>query len=371
MKKIVFFLPALVGGGAERTIVNIANKIDRKAYKVYLIVIDTPTEGKYKDEYSQFVYKDVEIINLGIPIKASNYPCILFSIVKNVNKIRPDIVMSTMLRPNELLAFASLFYHKSVKTVLRESNNRSASEYSWIEKKYIRFMYGKLADRAIALSKGVKENMVQNFGINQENISVIYNPVDIENIEQQIKKKEQILNYSGVKIINMGRLIKQKDQATLIKAVEIVKKQIDCKLYILGKGELEEELKNLVHSLQLDENVEFMGFQSNPYGILAQGDLFVLSSGWEGFGHVVVEAMVAGVPVVSTNCDYGPGEIITDHYNGVLSSVGNETELAEHILEIVTDKEKMVQLSVHGRERAQDFSIEKIVTQYETIFERL
>lgn len=371
MKKIIFFLPALVGGGAERTIVNIANKINREAYKVYLMVIDIPTEGKYKDEYSKFVYKDVEIINLGITIKVSNYPRILRAIVKNVNRINPDIVMSTMLRPNELLAFASLFYRKSVKTVLRESNNRVAAEYSWIEKKYIRFMYGKIANRTIALSKGVKRNMVENFGINEKNISVIYNPVDIENIEQQMKKKEQVLNTSGIKIINIGRLIPQKDQECLIKAVGIVKKQINCKLYILGKGELEKNLKDLVHSLQLDENVEFMGFQSNPYGILAQGDLFVLSSGWEGFGHVIVEAMVAGVPVVSTNCDYGPGEIITDGYNGILSPVGDETKLAEHILEIITDKEKMQQLSEHGRERAQDFSIEKIVTQYETIFERL
>lgn len=371
MKRIVFFLPALVGGGAERTIVNIANRINRENYKVYLMVIDTPTEGKYKDEYSQFVYKDVEVINLGIAITKRNYPRILRAIVKNVNRINPDIVMSTMLRPNELLALASLFCHKSIKTVLRESNNRVATEYSWIERKYIRFMYGKLAKRTIALSKGVKRNMVENFGINEKNISVVYNPIDIQNIEQQMEKKELVLEGSGIKIINIGRLIPQKDQKCLIKAIGIVKKQIDCKLYILGKGELEGELKTLVHSLQLDENVEFMGFQSNPYEILAQGDLFVLSSGWEGFGHVIVEAMVAGVPVVSTNCDYGPGEIITDGYNGVLSPVGDEKELAEHILEVVKDKEKMEQFSVRGKERAQDFSIEKIVTQYETIFERL
>lgn len=371
MKKIIFFLPALVGGGAERTIVNIANQINRENFKVYLMVIDTPTEGKYKDEYSQFVHKDVEVINLGLTITKRNYLQILRTIVKRVNRINPDIVMSTMLRPNEMLALASLFFHKSIKIVLRESNNRVAREYSWIERKYIRFMYGKLANCTIALSNGVKRNMVENFGINEKNISVIYNPIDIQNIEQQMEQKEQILEGSGMKIINIGRLIPQKDQKCLIKAIGIVKDQINCKLYILGKGELEGELKALVHSLWLDGYVEFMGFQSNPYGILSQGDMFVLSSGWEGFGHVIVEAMVAGVPVVSTDCDYGPGEIVTDGYNGVLSPVGDEKELAKHILELAKDKEKMKQFCVRGKERAKDFSIEKIVTQYETIFERL
>lgn len=371
MKKIIFFLPALVGGGAERTIVNIANQIDRKSYKVYLMVIDTPNEGKYKDEYSQFVREDVEVINLELAITKRNYPRILWAIVKKVNQIKPDIVMSTMLRPNELLSLASLFFRKSIKVVLRESNNRVAREYSWIERKYIRFMYGKLANRTIALSKGVKRNMVENFGINEKNISVIYNPIDIQNIEAQMRQKELLLEYSGIKIINMGRLTPQKDQKCLIKAIGIVKEQIDCKLYILGKGELEENLKSLVHSQRLDEYVEFMGFQKNPYEILAQGDLFVLSSGWEGFGHVIVEAMVAGIPVVSTDCDYGPGEIITDGYNGVLSPVGDEKELAKHILEIVKDREKMKQFSIRGKERSKDFSVEKIVKQYEAIFERL
>lgn len=371
MRSIVFFLPSLEGGGAERTIVNIANKINRESYKAYLLIIDAPTEGKHKAEYSGSVCKDVEIINLGIPIRAIYYPRILFALVKMINRIKPDIIMGTMLRPNELLTLAALFFNRSIKLILRESANHLVTEYSWLERKYIRFMYGKIADCTVALSWGVKENMVNNFGIEPSNIRVIYNPVDIEYIEQQMSKNVPELETSAIKLVSIGRLVKEKDQKTLIKAIAIIKKYISCKLYLLGKGELEKELKELVHSLALDEEIIFMGFQSNPYAFLAQCDLFILSSEREGFGHVIVEAMAAEVPVISTACNYGPIEIIDDNFNGILSPVGNAEELAKHILDLVSDRKKMHQLKIHGKERARDFSVKKIVAQYEALFEKL
>jgi glycosyltransferase involved in cell wall biosynthesis len=139
-------------------------------------------------------------------------------------------------------------------------------------------------------------------------------------------------------------------------------------LIILGRGDKKEELKNLARNLNIDEYVTFLGFQSNPYGLVARSNLFVLSSLWEGFPNALIEAMACRIPVISTDCSSGPKEIITSGVNGLLVPVGDVDILADAILKVLTDKELSNKIAKNGRKRVMDFEAKKVVREYEKLF---
>jgi glycosyltransferase involved in cell wall biosynthesis len=114
--------------------------------------------------------------------------------------------------------------------------------------------------------------------------------------------------------------------------------------------------------------VRLLGFQQNPFKYMAAADLFVLSSRFEGFGNVIVEAMACGVPVVATDCPFGPGEIIKDGRNGMLVAPDSTSALAEGILRVLMDKELKKRLAISGATRALDFDAKVIARAYEELF---
>lgn len=369
MIKILYFLPALTGGGAERTLINIANGLDRAKYEAHFMIIDRPESGKYKDEYYHLLREDVKIHDLKITIKKANYPRILLRMSKEISEIAPDIAMSTMLRPNMMLSAALKLSRFKGKTVLRESNNRTATRVNRIERKAIRYFYGKTADSVVSLSKGVKYDLCRNFSVSEDRVRVIYNPIDLESIDRLKQETADIKR--GNTLVAAGRLTRQKNYPMLLKALSELKGQIDYHMFILGKGELEDEIKEQIRTEGLEDRVTLLGFQSNPYKYIANADVFVLSSDWEGFGHVIVEAMACGAAVVSTDCPYGPGEIISDHINGLLIPVGDSDGMAGAIRELLSDEALRQTLRTNAYERALDFSRDKIVRQYEELFEEL
>ena len=153
----------------------------------------------------------------------------------------------------------------------------------------------------------------------------------------------------------------------LIRAYHLISKKITSDLVILGIGEEEERLRVLTRELGIEERVEFLGFQENPYKFMKNASLFVLSSLWESFALVIVEAMACGVPVISTDCPSGPGEIITPGENGMLVSPADEKALAEAMLKLLEDESLRRKFSCEGKKRAEDFRIEKILPQYEIL----
>ena len=369
MIKILFFLPSLTGGGAERTIVNIANGLDRSKYKVHLLLLDRPTEGKYKDEYSHLLYEDICVHNLKIKICKKNYLRLLLGMRKVIKDIGPDIAMSTMLRPNIMLTIALKLSGFQGKTVLRESNNRTATKIRWIERKAIRYIYGRFADKAVALSEGVKLDLCKNYEVPPNRIQVIYNPIDLKAIEALSK---DVVDLSGEnKLISAGRFTEQKDYPTLLKALSILRNQVNFRMIILGKGELESQIKEIIKNEDLEQYITLIGFQANPYKYIHNSDIFILSSAWEGFGHVIVEAMACGAVVISTDCPYGPSEIITDHVNGILVPVGDYQGIADAVVEVLQDINLREKIRSNALKRAQDFERDKIVKQYEDMFENI
>jgi glycosyltransferase involved in cell wall biosynthesis len=236
-------------------------------------------------------------------------------------------------------------------------------------------MLYKLTSKVIALSHGVKENIIHWYKVKPEKIRVIYNPVDVESITAhmengQIAKEHAHLFRDDAKVlITAGRLVKDKDHETLINAFAKVRQKTNARLVILGEGELEEQLKHQAEQLRLKDCVHFLGFQQNPYVYFKHADLFVLSSIREGFGHVLTEALAAGTPIVSTNCRPGAMEVLDQGKYGVLCETGNADDMADKIINTLQlDDEKTEEMTDKGIRRANEFHARKIVKEYEETF---
>ncbi|MDT8284422.1 MAG: glycosyltransferase, partial [Thermovirgaceae bacterium] len=197
-------------------------------------------------------------------------------------------------------------------------------------------------------------------------VMAIHNPVVTPELFSRAEQPADHPWFSGLEgtgvpvILGMGRLTKQKDFHTLIRAFAEVRRNRNCRLMILGDGSDLGSLKKLVQGLGLAREVDFPGFHINPFPFLSRADLFVLSSIWEGFGMVLVEAMALGVPVVSTDCPSGPREILRGGQLGRLVPVGDHLSLAEAMVKTMDNP-----LSSHILIAAsKDYTIEKVAKDY-------
>ena len=259
---------------------------------------------------------------------------------------------------------------KKIPVIVREATHRTQFGIASRINRIITQIAYNSAQSVVALSHGVGEDLISNFGVKKEKITVIYNPVDIAQIKYLSNEQINDLNFQDdeVLIIAVGRLEKEKDYPTLLKAFCIVRSRFKARLIILGSGLLERELKDMAHKLNLNGHINFLGFKKNPYKYFRKADIFVLSSKCEGFGHVIVEAMATGTPVISTDCESGPREIIGENECGVLVPVGDHKALAKEICSLIRDKEKCRMLALRGLERAEAFEAKTIVPKYEFLF---
>jgi glycosyltransferase involved in cell wall biosynthesis len=169
-------------------------------------------------------------------------------------------------------------------------------------------------------------------------------------------------------LLACGRLKALKGFDYLIDALVAVRKTVPAHLWIVGEGEERSALELKIKRLGLEGCVRLVGFQENPFKYMAAADVFVLSSLYEGFGNVIVEAMACGVPVVATNCPYGPGEIIEDGKNGILAPPADAAALAAAILRVLKDEDIRKKLSIEGKNRASDFNAHTIAAAYGDLF---
>lgn len=165
-------------------------------------------------------------------------------------------------------------------------------------------------------------------------------------------------------LVACGRLTEQKGYGDLLAAVALAKRHVDLGLWILGEGPLRDVLQEQVIELGLRDRVLFQGFVPDPRVYFASADAFVLSSWWEGFGNVIVEAMSVALPVIVTDCPYGPGEIVTSNQTGVVVPPRDPQRLAEAIITLLSDDNLRATLGEAGQRRAMDFSAEDIAEEY-------
>jgi len=382
MTKLLMLITSLAGGGAERAAselsINLGSNIKRK--------IVTLT-----DNISYPSNEPPISLNLKFkrPLIASfAYTTIIGTIKyrKLINKYKPEVSLSFLTLDNIINVLANA---RNKNTVIIVSVHTSLSHKfgnslnGKLIKLVIQRMYSK-ANLIIAVSEGVEQELVNEYGISSNKIKVLYNPINLESIETMAT--EEILDEDFPRdmpiIINVGRLSKAKGQWNLIRAFSKVRERIKCKLCIIGTGPLERDLKNLTKKLNLEDDVLFLGWKDNPFKYISKSSLFVLSSVSEALPYALIEAMACGCPVISTNCKYGPAEILKDGKYGILiPSVENENNfhlglgslnnteliLADEIIRLLEDTHIRKIYCKKSKERAKNFSLDSIIPLYENI----
>ena len=354
MKKIsiIFILPDLETGGAERIVTTIANHLPREKFEPKIMLL------RKEGGYLEFLKEDIEIIDLKtLRIRHSLKP-----ILKEIRKRKPDIVFSGFGEVNAYLAlFIKLF--PKIKFIARETNVVSQH----VTRKEIRFFYKFYNNyhKIICQSDDMQNDLVESFKIKKEKIIKINNPVDFEFIEEKLENSIKPDSFSDdiKNVVAIGNLSSRKGFDNLLKVFSYLKNE-KIKLHILGDG----KDKELLHQLKLDlnlENVIFHGQQKNPYQFLKFADLFVLSSRYEGFPNVLLEAGACGTYALANNCKGGINEIIQEKINGEISDIENHEEFAKKLKSVLKENYEKVQIINSIKSR---FSKEIILENYEDLF---
>jgi glycosyltransferase involved in cell wall biosynthesis len=364
-RKLLVFTTALGGGGAESHALRVMNHLDRARWQPVLAV--TRTGGSYE----RFLAPDVRVLDVSVGRVRSTTGRLLVSVPllrRAIARERPDLVLAVMDLP-ALAALAAVTAMPSAPPVVAcvqvpplQSYQRSKLGRG-VVLPGIRELFPRAA-AVISLSRGVADELATIAPSLRPLTTVIHNACVDE------RNATPVLDTSGVPdvgvpvVVAAGRLQPEKAYGDLLDAFAIVRARREAELWILGEGPERASIEAHVARLGLERSVRLLGFRHNPEAFMRRATVFVLSSLFEGFGNVIVEALAVGTPVVATDCPYGPGEILEHERSGLLVPVRAPEALAEALDRVLADPALRERLSVTGRERAQAFTAQVIAAQY-------
>ena len=407
---IVILIHRMGGGGAEKVAVNLLKGFVNQGLKVDLVLLWK--EGVFLNH----IPSQVRVINLNAPTNlypyrwhrllkflwkrhlssfdldcflklnaisakiafyfrgmSAMYPAwintIALRLANYLRENRPYALLAILPIPNIIALKARQFANTTFRLIVNEQNTLSLALQINLRRQFIEWcvktFYPK-ADIIVAVSQGVAEDLIQNYGVPEEKVKIIFNPIATEELFELLKQPASHPWFEREQppiILGVGRLTRQKDFPALLRAFSLVRQVRPAKLLILGEGEERANLERLAIELGIQNDVSMPGFVDNPFAFMSKASVFVLSSAWEGFGNVLVEALACGCPVVATDCRSGPREILDNGRYGRLVPVGDYEALAKAILETLDNpdfpatKEERIQ-------RALEFSLDAVVEKY-------
>ena len=399
--RIAILSPSLAGQGAERKALYIAAGLLERGHKVDLLLqrflchypeeiperariffsserIDAKTRGNlgriaaiprplvpdplpWRIRYPR--------IGMSMNLRPSQLPLLMSTrlpqwaagIAAYLDREQPDALLAMNVLAVTSAAMALRLVHRPVRTVatLHEPLKRGRLL------RRARRSY-PCADAVVGVSHGVSTEFAKIPDLKCNPPHVVYNPVVSAYLE---RKASEPANHSWIDrrqlpvVLAIGKLIERKDFSVLLAAFARLLAQRPARLVVLGEGRMRPKLLALVKELRLEERVDFPGFMENPYAFLAKADLFVLSSRNEALPTVLIEAMACGCPVVSTDCPFGPREILEGGRFGALVPVGDPEALAAAMARALDEPPRRDAL----RERASFFSVDRAVDRYEEL----
>ena len=355
--KILFAIPSLAGGGAERVVTVLLGNLDRERFDPVLVL--AAGSGPLR----KHVPEDVEVVEIGARRTRGS----VAGLVKAVRKYRPHVVFSTLGHLNMLMRMAGPLMPRGTAFVARENNIPSRNLENTPRPALWRFLYKKLYpgfDRVICQSEDMLEDMAGNFGIAREKCVVIPNPVDVDRIRELAGAGEPHFAPEGLNLLACGRLADQKGFDLLVRAMAELDDTVA--LTVLGEGPLRQGLELLAEEEGVSHKVRFAGFSHNPYPDMASCAAFVLSSRYEGFPNVVLEALALGAKVAAFDCPGDVGRIIEGLPGCALAERENPQDLARAIKDVLAAQSEPVKLSASVRER---YGAGAITRRYEEVFE--
>lgn len=355
--KIAILLPNLVGGGAERVSLDLADGFKQAGHCVDIVVMQA------KGDFLHEAQTKFSLIDLATT-RARSVPRALS---RYLRKHKPDYIVAMMWPLTAITPLIVRMSGVAVRVLIVEHGILSEQYKDWgrLHRIILRLsvMIGyRMATHRVGVSTGLVNDMADLARMRFDQFKVIFNPIPpgtSPDSQALVRAQESWGGGAGARILTVGSMKKVKNHALLMRAFAQIRHP-DKRLMFVGSGVELAGLRRLAHDLNIGDKVVFAGFHSDPTAFFKTADLFVLSSDREGFGNVLVESLANGTPVVSTDCPTGPGEILDRGRFGRLVPVGDETALAEAI-------QSALKQEVHAdelKQRAADFRPELAINSY-------
>jgi glycosyltransferase involved in cell wall biosynthesis len=358
--RIALLVPTLEIGGVERVFANLANGLRQCGAEVDLVA------GRGGGDMGRVLAEGTQVFDLESDHMMRSVP----RVAKYLRDREPDAMIAAMTHSTAAAVVARTIARQKTKIVATEHTTMSKIVANTSGLKY-RLMplwsrwALKSADLIVAVSGGVADDLSTQTGIPRETLRVIYNPVITDalhtagtaNVEHPWFQPEE-----PPVILAVGRLDKQKDFPMLVRAFRLIRNRRPARLMILGDGADRNRIEQVVRDTGLADDVALPGFELNPYRFMKRAAAFASSSQWEGFGVALVEALALGAPVVSTDCMYGPAEILCNGKFGMLVPVGDHEAMAGALLTAL-DNPVRNDCSVH----LQQFTVRGVAANYLSI----
>ena len=366
--KICFVIPTLTSGGAERVAVTVLAGLDGRKHERVLYVFSADNA----------VYLDG--VGAGIRVvvgKAQSRLARLRELAAFLREFNPDIVMPflsyfiTSIAVSLAGIRAIVIFNQGTPTTGFLDDPDFVWRRPWRRRVFAsmtRLFYGR-ADAIVATSQGVADDLSNNYGVPRAKIRVLHNPVDLDAIAVRLTEPVP-LDIAGDQpvIAAAGRLASVKNYPLLLDAVAELARSTPVWLWILGEGAERSRLEALVHAKGLGSAVRFLGFQQNPWRFIARADVFALTSAYEGFGNVLIEAMACGTPVIATT---SPGTVeIIDGTNGMLVNHDAQS-IASGISALLNDPDRRQAMVTRAYESVGHYALPAVAARYDRLFEEL
>jgi glycosyltransferase involved in cell wall biosynthesis len=383
--RVLLLLPSLHGGGAERVAVHLMRHADRERFDMrmgllrrsgpYLPLIDSADidHARIGERFLDFDRGNSEAYRA--TSLAPAFVLTPLNVVAMLRRFRPHVVVSFRKGMSVITRGALLFYgRRDVRWIAREGNNTIAVIDDELKSKLARAGMRELtasvyraADRVLTISHEMARELERELELDPARVRTVENAVDIDEVRRRAQEPIA-LELEGPYIIAVGRLEKQKGFDVLLRAFAQSAHRDTHRLLVLGQGKERDALLGLARELGIGARVLLPGWDDNPWALMRRAELFVMPSRWEGFGNVAIEALASEVPVIVSDCSYGPKEIVRDGEHGLVVPVDDVEATRAAIDRMLGDAALRARFVQAGAARARDFDVRTIVGRYEQLF---
>ena len=364
---VSFLLNSLEFGGAERAFVTLANELQRSGVEVEILGL------RKGGELCSAISQDVQVRVFG-----GSLPVRLSRLSQHLRRRTPRVLVSGLNEPNLFASPCSAGAGRRRPKVVLTQHTHLSEDARRSPSPRVRYfpalfqLAARSADAVVAVSDGVRSDLVERHRLDRARVHVIHNPLPLEHVQERSREPVEHAwlrpDRSTPVILSVGRLHPAKGFDVLIRAVSILRRARPARLLIVGEGAERSGLEDLIRREGLSGHVQLCGFQDNPWKFMARTDVFAFSSRWEGFGVVLVEALAVGARVVATDCPTGPREILDGGRFGALTEVDDPEALAAALAAVLDDE---VCSRLDAVERARSFGASGIAQRYLELFRSL
>lgn len=359
---------SLEGGGAEKVLSTLVRNFN---HDFEVVLVTFYKKGRYLEELLSMPRLKYYCLNAD----SGNTLAFACRLRKVIKEERPDRILSFLYYPNIITCLAAMFTR--VPFIVSERSNHRKYLTRSLKHKAWRFLLGRAYSNArwiVPVSAESRDAIISDFRVKGDKVVTIHNGISFSAIDEMKEEAvtEMDLEPGNTYILAVGSISAAKNHALLVDSFRIVHdRHPGSRLIILGKGDLEGDIRRRISSLGLDNYIHLPGYCENPYKFMARAACYVLSSDWEGFPNSLLEALYVNGHVVSTDCPTGPGEILTNNEDGILCEPGNIQDLAAAIERMCFDEELRSKVYAGSRKTITNFDESVMIDGYRKLLDEI